>query len=208
MKKDLYLFRHGESEWNRLNKMQVTTDSPLTENGIEQAKRLPKYLRDKNLGIIYSSHLKRAWKTGSIVAQELGVEIIKKPNLFEIFCGDVDGLTRLELRDRFGSGFIDRWKGINPIDDYMRFPNGESKMEARSRILEAVSGLSYNSPFNTIGFASHGSVIRQIVIACGNKDADSFKNCEILHLEFNTNKYNEENLSEAFKFIERIRVDS
>jgi len=208
MKKNLYLFRHGQSEFNKLNKMQGTaTDSPLTSLGIEQASKIPHYLKDKNLDIIYSSHLKRAWKTGSIVAKALGIEIIKNKYLYEVLCNSVDGVLKEDLKEKFGEEFFKKWEGCNPEDDDMRFPDGESKTEARQRILKAVGNISITSSDDIIGFASHGFVIKQIIIACYNKYPEGLKNCEILHLEFDTEKYNEKNPDEAFSFVKRIRTD-
>ena len=135
MKKNLYLFRHGQTEWNKLKKIQGTTDIPLTDLGIQQAMKLPNHLKDKNLGVIYSSHLQRAWKTGEIVAEKLEIDIIKNDHLHEVFCGDVQGKTAKEIQSEFGLEFDERWRGYDPKDDHMRFPNGESKVEARERMV-------------------------------------------------------------------------
>lgn len=40
MKQTLYLMRHGETLFNQLGKIEGWSDSPLTENGIKQAKRI------------------------------------------------------------------------------------------------------------------------------------------------------------------------
>jgi len=207
MKKNLYVFRHGQTEWNKLGKMQVTTDTSLTPLGIEQAKKIPEYLKDKNLGIIYGSHLKRAWKTGNIVAKELGVKIIKNEKLYEVFCGDVDGMTKRDLNKEFGENFVKRWKGLDPEDDNMKFPNGESKLESRRRITDIIGKLSSESTFDVIGFASHGFVIKQLILACSDCKPTMLENCEIVHFKFDMDKYNVENPQEAFSFVERIRTD-
>jgi probable phosphoglycerate mutase len=206
MKKDLYIFRHGQTDWNKLKKIQGTIDIPLNRTGLEQAKNLLKYLKDKNIGVIYSSRLKRAWRTGNIVAKELGIEIIKNNYLHEVYWGDAQGKTVEEIRDEFGLEFDQRWQSYCPEDDYMKFPNGESKMEVRQRAVNTISKLSLESIYQTLGFSSHGFVLKQMIIACGSNNFRGLKNCEILHLEFNTNKYNEENPNEAFRFVERIKT--
>lgn len=207
MKKSLYLFRHGQSKWNRLNKVQGTFDIPLTSLGIQQAKKIPQYLKDKGLEVIFSSHLKRAWKTGKIVAKALGVKIVKSDNLHEVCWGDVQGKTVEEIRAEFGKEFDDKWSGNDPKYDNLKFPNGESKIEARQRMVKAVSELSLNSSCNIIGFASHGFVIKQMIIACGSENFKGFKNCEIVNIQFDIEKFDEKNPSKAFNFVERISVD-
>jgi len=207
MKKQLYLFRHGESEWNKIKKIQGLQDIPLTSLGIEQAKRIPKYLKAKNLGIIYSSHLTRAFKTGEIVAKKLGIKIVKNKDLREDSSDILDGLFKTEAVKKFGDKYEIYWHNDDPKYDNIRFGKGESKIEARQRMLNIISKLSLESSCSTIGFSTHGFVLKQVLIACGERGCVDLKNCEIVHIEFDTNKYCKENLCRAFKFIERIRTD-
>ena len=71
----LYLVRHGQSEWNRLGRIQGRTESPLTDHGREQAAALGRMLREvlPDLAIdIVASPLGRAHETATIIAGELG----------------------------------------------------------------------------------------------------------------------------------------
>ena len=71
----LYLVRHGQSEWNRIGRIQGRTESPLTGLGREQAAALGRKLREilPNPGIdIVASPLARAFETATIIAAELG----------------------------------------------------------------------------------------------------------------------------------------
>ena len=56
----LYLARHGETEWNRIRRVQGSTDTELNAEGIRQARKLAKRLSKESINIIYSSSLKRA----------------------------------------------------------------------------------------------------------------------------------------------------
>jgi 2,3-bisphosphoglycerate-dependent phosphoglycerate mutase len=206
MKKDLYLFRHGQTEWNKLKRVQGTIDIELSSVGIKQAKNLIQYLRDKNLDVIYSSHLKRAWKTGEIVAKELKIEIIKNNHLYEVCWGDAQGKTVGEIKEQFGEEFDNRWSESNPDDDFMRFPNGESKIEVRERVLSAIGEFSVNSSYNSIGISTHGFVLKQMLIVCGNQNFHGLTNCEIVHIELETDMY-KQNPYKSFKFIDRIKTN-
>ena len=71
----LYLVRHGQSEWNRIGRIQGRSESPLTELGREQAVAIGHMLRtalpDPDIDIV-ASPLARAFETATIIAGELG----------------------------------------------------------------------------------------------------------------------------------------
>jgi len=66
MKTTLHLIRHGETIWNRENRIQGWADSPLTEEGKSQAEKLAPYLKKKKIKAATSSDQGRALKTGEI----------------------------------------------------------------------------------------------------------------------------------------------
>ena len=71
----LYLVRHGQSEWNRIGRIQGRSESPLTALGREQAVALGRMLREvlPDPGIdIVASPLARAFETATIIAVALG----------------------------------------------------------------------------------------------------------------------------------------
>ena len=71
----LYLVRHGQSEWNRIGRIQGRRESPLTELGRQQAAALGRLLLstlpDPGIDIV-ASPLSRAFETATIIAGELG----------------------------------------------------------------------------------------------------------------------------------------
>ena len=71
----LYLVRHGESEWNRIGRIQGRRESPLTVAGRAQAVALGRMLRavlpDPGIDVV-ASPLERAFETATIIAGELG----------------------------------------------------------------------------------------------------------------------------------------
>ena len=60
----LFLFRHGETDWNREGRLQGHTDTPLNLTGLAQAQALVERLRPHRLDAVMSSDLARAWTTG------------------------------------------------------------------------------------------------------------------------------------------------
>ncbi|KOF56599.1 MULTISPECIES: histidine phosphatase family protein [Clostridium] len=104
MKTTLYLVRHGETEWNALGKFQGSKDIVLSPQGINQAQYVSNRLKDK-FDYIYSSPLKRAYKTASIIALESNKEAKILNNLREIDFGDWEGFTVKEIKAKFPKEF-------------------------------------------------------------------------------------------------------
>lgn len=101
----LGLIRHGQTDWNRLGKIQGQTDIPLNEEGKKQAKRLADYLQQGEIAwdAIYSSDLERAHLTADIIRESLQLTGVRlDPRLRERAFGLAEGLTAAEREGRFG----------------------------------------------------------------------------------------------------------
>ena len=118
----VYLVRHGETQWNAERRIQGQSDSPLTAKGEQQAMQVA--TRAKELGIthIISSDLGRTRRTAEIIAQACGCDIIFDSRLRELNMGvlekrHIDSLTEEEenWRRQLVNGTVDG-----------RIPEGES----------------------------------------------------------------------------------
>ena len=67
-KKEFFLFRHGQTDWNLKKRCQGHTDIPLNKNGIKEAEELSIKLESTPLQVIYSSDLKRAVETAEVIS--------------------------------------------------------------------------------------------------------------------------------------------
>ena len=67
MKRNIYIFRHGETDYNVNKRMQGWLDVPLNKNGIAQAEMLYKKMSNIKMDCVYSSPLSRALDTAKIV---------------------------------------------------------------------------------------------------------------------------------------------
>lgn len=65
---NLYIVRHGETDWNAEGRLQGQMDIKLNSNGIKQAKQIEKELKDIDFDLIISSPLKRAKRTAEIIS--------------------------------------------------------------------------------------------------------------------------------------------
>ncbi|MDO4963015.1 MAG: histidine phosphatase family protein [bacterium] len=70
---NLYVVRHGETIWNKYNKVQGITDIPLSEKGIEEAKSLKKIVESLYIDVVISSPLKRALDTAKILTGSINI---------------------------------------------------------------------------------------------------------------------------------------
>jgi len=125
----IYLVRHGETTWNRIGRQQGHDDSPLTENGIEQARAVGKTLRrevpDIGSVCLETSPLGRARHTALIIAEELGFaseKILVTPLLIKHNLGHWQGLMPAEI-DVFYPG---AWQAREENKWDFLVPGGES----------------------------------------------------------------------------------
>lgn len=156
MEKKLYIFRHGETELNRQKRWQGSgMDFPLTPVGLQQAEDLAGKLADRGLEIIYSSPLKRALQTAETVAALLSVPVEVRPDLRECFYGRAEGRKIADLQNEMPM-IVNNWSNPQYMD--LRFPDGESKREALTRVLNTLFSLE-KEPFATAGVAVHGGTM-------------------------------------------------
>jgi broad specificity phosphatase PhoE len=95
----LTLVRHGETSANRGGVWHGSIDTPLTEHGLAQAKRVGEYLRRERgeTAAIYCSPLQRARHTAGAIGAALGLEAKSEPELTEYHLGSWEGKTYAEL---------------------------------------------------------------------------------------------------------------
>lgn len=84
--------RHAESEGN-VGKFFAKPETPLTENGHEQAKQLIEELKNDQIDVIISSPSVRTLETAAPIAKKLGIEIIEDERLIEWDVGEFTGIA-------------------------------------------------------------------------------------------------------------------
>src|SRR5947208_3329752 len=96
MANQVYLFRHGETEWSKSLRHTGRTDLPLTEEGRRRAVELGKRVRGHAFALVLTSPLSRAVETCRLAAPEGPVEVSE--DLQEWDYGEYEGRTTTEIR--------------------------------------------------------------------------------------------------------------
>lgn len=155
----LLLIRHGETEWNRDQRVQGHQDVPLSETGREQARRLRDRLHAEP-DVIYTSDLQRAWMTAEILAQN-AVGVIPEARLREVGMGRFEGLSIPEIRLKFPVA----WTAWRRDAIRHRPPGGETLEDLQARVFAAVGDRLPRHPGQTVALVTHAGVVR--VLVCG-----------------------------------------
>lgn len=113
----LYFVRHGETVWNTMGIFQGIKNSPLTELGKEQTRKLKEKLKDINFTHFYSSPLGRALETMNILTedrQNVKIDIISE--FREINMGEMEGIPRKDFEATHPVQFNNLWNNGKEYD--------------------------------------------------------------------------------------------
>lgn len=99
-KVELWLVRHGETEWSADGRHTSVTDIPLTDRGRERAQELRDYLAGRKFAAVFVSPMQRAKETCEIAGY--GSVAMVDQNLKEWNYGESEGKTTAEMREKYG----------------------------------------------------------------------------------------------------------
>lgn len=176
---EIYLIRHGETEWNRLGRLQGHSDIPLNDAGLAQARKAARYLKDTPFDEMLASPLARAKKTAEIIHEGRTCPLYTNPLLSEISFGDAEGF---QMGNR--STDIDR-----KMDDQIRqffenpdtnpaIPNSEPIRKVLDRAEHFMKEilLPMEERMNRVLIATHGGFSRAMLLSIrGGEPADFWK---------------------------------
>lgn len=172
----IILIRHGETKWNIEKIFRGRMDIPLSDVGIKQAELLGKYLSKVDINAIYSSPLKRAFETAKYIVKYhcKPIEIIVDDDLTDISYGFWEGKSEEEVKENYGELYRE-WIN-NPHN--VKFPNGESLSDVRSRLTRFLKKITSKSNGN-IAIVSHRVVLKVLICMLLDLDDSKFWNIRI-----------------------------
>jgi probable phosphoglycerate mutase len=154
------LVRHGQTEWNRVERFRGWADVPLNETGLEQARATGKRVAASWKPVaVYSSPLSRAVETAEAIASHFGLTVQAHPNLIDINYGQWQGLTPEEVKARWPDALATWYESPHQA----QIPQGETLEELRTRVMAVVKELGARHAGQTIVIVGH-TVINRIIL--------------------------------------------
>src|SRR5699024_12789674 len=100
----IFMIRHGLTEYNKALRLQGSSDIPLNEAGLLQAKTASEFLKDEKFDVILSSPLSRAHATAEIINEHHDLTIHKMKESKEQYLGQFEGehTENIRLKDPVG----------------------------------------------------------------------------------------------------------
>jgi broad specificity phosphatase PhoE len=156
----IFLIRHGATDWNLQGRCQGATDRPLSEVGLRQAEEIAATLSAESLRAVYSSDLTRARQTAHLISRPHGLEVTIEAAIRELDHGELEGLTFAEIKQNY-PGFIERWR-TEPAD--IQVPGGERLTDVAERAWDGLNRIARrHQSRETVIVVSHNFPILGIV---------------------------------------------
>jgi probable phosphoglycerate mutase len=147
---DLYLVRHGETEWSKNGRYTSVTDLDLTEVGREQARCLHGKLHPEDFDLVLCSPRKRARETAEL-SGFTNYEVDE--DLAEWYYGDQEGHTSKEMRK-----LVPGWRIWNS-----HVPGGEQQADVIARLSRVMNRVRFSGAERAICFG-HGHALRVLAL--------------------------------------------
>lgn len=168
--KHLYLMRHGETTWNRSNRIQGHRNPALSRAGRAQVLATARHLRGRGIERIFTSDLRRAMESARIVQRTLGVPLTVLPQLREINLGTWEGLTPDQVNRRFRNGYA-KWMA-DPSN--VRIPRAEPHPAFCRRVRRCWKVQLVAGHERQILIVTHGGVIAALLAHLLRAHYDAF----------------------------------
>lgn len=187
---EIFVTRHGQTDWNIIEKIQGQTDIELNNTGRKQAEETGKSIKNEHIDLIITSPLKRAKETAEIINKNFNVTIIEDARLMERNFGKNEGLTKSEIRT-----LKEIHPEINDVWNYnknVNFNNIETMHDFCNRIYNFLDDIIQKYKDKNVLLVTHGGASVPIKYYFMNYPLENFvdrngitslKNCEIAKFE-------------------------
>lgn len=190
----IYFIRHGETVWNTLKIFQGSSNSPLTEKGREQAKKLGEKLKNTEFTNFYSSPMGRTIETSQLIIGDRDIKIEFIEEFKEISVGRMEGVPR----EKFEKDFPEQYHNFffNP-KDYDPTPfDGETYPHLLERVQIGLNKIIQNHEKDDIvAVVSHGVTLKAIFKIIKNMSFEELgeapvpKNTSLSIVDYTDGKY-------------------
>lgn len=188
--KKLFIIRHGETEFNRLNIVQGSgVDTDLNALGMQQAEAFYQYYRNHPFEHVFTSTLKRSNQSVAAFIEN-GIPHTRLAELNEISWGDFEGKQQTPEQKAMYWEMINKW---NKGDLHAKIPNGESPFEMQQRQKRALD-IILNQPESEILICMHGRAMKSLLCLLLNQPLTQMeqfqhRNLCLYEVHINAEKY-------------------
>lgn len=152
----VYFVRHGEVENPEGIKYGRLPGFPLSEVGRVEVRKTAAELVNKNIEVIYSSPLLRTKQSAELIEAKLKVPLYFDDRLLEFDCGQYQGMSEKEFRERKPWLF-----------------GGETPQQSGDRIIDFLNFVKSENKYKTIAVVSHeGPIVMAILNLAGKTEED------------------------------------
>ena len=156
---ELHLIRHGETQWNRDQRVQGQCNVGLNETGNRQAVELGERLRDIHFDAIYSSSSLRTRETAWLAFPDRHEDIVFLDSLREIDLGPWEGRLHAEIAIEEPESQHHFWH----MPHLFEVAGAETFYDLQERAMRAIRGISRKHFGRRVAVVSHGALIKSVL---------------------------------------------
>ena len=156
---EFIFIRHGITELNVKKVYFGQLDPPLTNEGIRQIQNTRNNLISENIGLFYSSDLKRCVESAKIINEHTNLDIIEKNGFRELNFGIFEGISHQELVSRYPEEadiFFKNWETY-------QIPGGESIYDFMIRAVNEIEEIKKSHKGEKVLIVTHSGVIQAVL---------------------------------------------
>jgi probable phosphoglycerate mutase len=188
---EIYIVRHGETLWNKDKRLQGSVDIELSDYGRKLARETGAALKDTAIDVIYSSPLKRAYETATLIRGDRDIEIITDERLKELSFGCFEGQNFSELikdESLTFKYFFKKPQLYIPADDAETLEHLIQR--AGDFMQDIIEPLAKNESIKRVMIVAHGALNKAIMSYIKKHSTEYFwsgglqKNCNVIIVDY------------------------
>jgi broad specificity phosphatase PhoE len=194
---NIYFVRHGETHYNVEKRIQGFYDSPLTDNGIKQAKSVGIGLSDIEFKAVYASESQRVVDTARYAIGHRNIPFITDPRLKEMNLGVLVSLSETEILAQYGN-ILETLYSLTDLN--ISAPEGESSLQLFTRTSSAIDEIiqKYKNEGGNVLVFSHGVTIGHYLMQIAKLSGyPHHENCSVSVIKYLNGKFHVDRIADT-----------
>jgi broad specificity phosphatase PhoE len=170
----LIFMRHGDTGYS-WGVFVGSSDVDVKPEALDKARKAGKDLKQEEVKAIYTSELRRAWKTADVIGKELGIQPVRIRELNEMDYGKWE----LKHKDDIKRESPELWEQRKRLKWKFRFPGGESPDQFGERVFSVLSKIIREHQGETVLLVVHGALMKVSYSTFLNLEVGAIKDVSI-----------------------------